>query len=296
MVGISRRWAQAALAAVAVVVLLLVVANGSRSLPGTDRVATTVGEGERPAISLGGLLRLAYFAILVSALYRWLLSRDEPRRGRGPHRRASPALTLLIILVIGGALVLGAALRDNSVVNRVLPPVEEEDEQLAEVLDDGEIADGPLTTVPEVLSEPGDRSPVETLLADPWLSVATLAVIVIAFLAFVLRRSPEEEEPPLEPVIAQEAPPPITRPLAANIPTDPRWRVFAAYAEVERVAGNRGLGRANGETVGRHLRRVGGAAARRLGEIYDRARFSAHDVDDAIADAAQLAARDLVGD
>lgn len=288
------RWLKATLAATAVVALLLVVATGSLSTPGgTGQVDQSLPDIVGGA-TVGGILRLVYLTILAVALYRWLLSRDEVKRGKGPQRRASPAVTLLVILAVGGALVLGAALRDTSVTNPVFPQAEEE-EPLPEVLDDGEIVDeSPPGSFPEFMSEPGaTSSPVETLLSHPWLAALTLLMVAGVALAILIRRPADEAEPEME--VVERGRPSVTEAIPAPVGgTDPRSRVFAAYRAVERAA--RGLGRSRqpSETVAGHLRRLGGADARKLAHIYDLARFSSHDVTGDAADEAERASRVVV--
>jgi len=294
MLDVPRRWLKATLAATAVVALLLIVATGSLSTPrGTGQVDRSLPDIVGGA-TVGGILRLVYLAILAAALYRWLLSRDEVKRGKGPQRRASPALTLLVILAVGGVLVLGAALRDTSVTNPLFPQVEEE-ERSPEVLDDGEIVDGsPPGSLPEFMSEPGaTSSPVETLLAHPWLAALTLLMVAGTALAILLRRPDEEAEPEMEAVERSEESVTETIP-APPVGSDPRSRVFAAYRAVEQAASGFGRSRQPGETVGGHLRRLGGADARSLAQTYDRARFSAHDVTGDAADEAERAGRAVV--
>ena len=89
--------------------------------------------------------------------------------------------------------------------------------------------------------------------------------------------------------------------------TDPRRAVIAAYARMERVLAARGIPRHRSEAPHEYLGRVladlthGGRAARRLTGLFERARFSPHEVDPAMkADAiaacealqAELAASD----
>lgn len=290
MLDTPRQWLKATLAATAVVALLLVVATGSLSTPaGTGQADRSLPDIVGGA-TVGGILRLVYLAILAAALYRWLLSRDEVKRGKGPRRRASPALTLLVILALGGALVLGASLRDTSVTNPVFPQAEEE-EPVQEALDDGEIVDGsPPGSLPEFMSEPGaTSSPVETLLSHPGLAALTLLMVAGVGLAILLRR-PEAAEPEME--VAERGEETVTEAIQAPARgTDPRSRVFAAYRAVERAARGFGRSRQPGETVGGHLRRLGGVDARRLAHIYDLARFSPHDVTGDAADEAERAGR-----
>jgi hypothetical protein len=72
--------------------------------------------------------------------------------------------------------------------------------------------------------------------------------------------------------------------------TDPRRAVIAAYARMERVLAVRGIPRHRSEAPHEYLGRVladlthGGRAARRLTSLFERARFSPHEVGSAMKD------------
>jgi hypothetical protein len=77
--------------------------------------------------------------------------------------------------------------------------------------------------------------------------------------------------------------------------TDPRRAVIAAYARMERVLAVRGIPRHRSEAPHEYLGRVladltrGGRAARRLTSLFERARFSPHEVGPAMKDDAVAA-------
>ena len=70
--------------------------------------------------------------------------------------------------------------------------------------------------------------------------------------------------------------------------TDPRRAIIAAYARVERLFGSYGLPRDPSEAPVEYLERVlpelraSGSALRRLTRLFERAKFSTHDVDDSM--------------
>jgi hypothetical protein len=71
---------------------------------------------------------------------------------------------------------------------------------------------------------------------------------------------------------------------------DPRRAVIAAYARMERTLGAYGLGRAESEAPGEYLGRVlgelhaSGESARRLTDLFARAKFGSHEIDAAMKD------------
>jgi len=81
--------------------------------------------------------------------------------------------------------------------------------------------------------------------------------------------------------------------------TDPRRGVIRAYAVMEKVLGERGVGRHVAETPVEYLRRVlvrveaGAAAAARLTSLYESAKFSSHEIDESMRQDAVAALRTL---
>jgi Domain of unknown function (DUF4129) len=84
--------------------------------------------------------------------------------------------------------------------------------------------------------------------------------------------------------------------------TDPRRAVIAAYARMERALAAHGVPRRRFEAPHEYLGRVlgeltgGGAAARRLTALFERARFSPHEIDPAMKDEAIEAIETLQAD
>jgi nitrogen fixation-related uncharacterized protein len=87
----------------------------------------------------------------------------------------------------------------------------------------------------------------------------------------------------------------------AQIPADPRTAVLACYRGLEAVLAHRGAVRRRAETPSEFLLRatiaddVSAQAARRLCELFDEARFSAHPLEPAVRDEALAALRHVRG-
>src|SRR5262249_45388910 len=81
--------------------------------------------------------------------------------------------------------------------------------------------------------------------------------------------------------------------------TDPRRGVIRAYAAMERTLGERGFARRAAETPVEYLTRLlarvesGASAATRLTSLYERAKFSSHEIDKSMRQDAVAALRDL---
>ncbi len=84
--------------------------------------------------------------------------------------------------------------------------------------------------------------------------------------------------------------------------TDPRRAVIAAYARMERVLARHGIPRRRFEAPYEYLARVlsdlthGGRGAERLTALFERARFSTHDIDRSMKDEAVAAVEELQAD
>jgi len=132
-----------------------------------------------------------------------------------------------------------------------------------------------------------------------WWGIAGVGVVVLlaAILVWraVARPSEAEVETPDRSVELREA-------LAVSLDDierepDPRRAVIRAYARMERVLGDHGLARRRFETsleyLGRALatERVSPNATSRLGQLFERAKFSTHDVDSAMKHDALVALR-----
>jgi hypothetical protein len=122
---------------------------------------------------------------------------------------------------------------------------------------------------------------------------AALALLVIALIVRgEVNRSAAAEESEFAPAIDAGID-------AFESETDPRRGVIRAYAAMERALGERGLGRHVAETPVEYLTRVlarveaGAAAAARLTSLYERAKFSPHQIDESSRQDALAALRTL---
>jgi hypothetical protein len=146
------------------------------------------------------------------------------------------------------------------------------------------------------------RTPPPPVAADRlhWPSLAAaaagaaIALIVIALIvrAEVARSSAAGEEPELAGAISAGID-------ALESETDPRRGVIRAYAAMEKALGERGLARHVAETPVEYLTRLlrhveaGAAAAARLTSLYERAKFSSHEIDESMREDAVAALRDV---
>jgi hypothetical protein len=121
-----------------------------------------------------------------------------------------------------------------------------------------------------------------------------LALLVIALVvrSEIGRSSPAAEEPAIEQAVGAGID-------ALESETDPRRGVIRAYAAMERTLGERGLARRAAETPLEYLTRLlahvetGASAATRLTSLYERAKFSSHEIDEPMRQDAVAALRDL---
>jgi hypothetical protein len=123
---------------------------------------------------------------------------------------------------------------------------------------------------------------------------AALALLAIALVvrAEIGRSSPAGEEPELEEAVSAGI-------EALESETDPRRGVIRAYAAMEGTLRDRGFARRAAETPLEYLTRLlarvetGARAATRLTSLYERAKFSSHEIDESMRQDAVAALRDL---
>ena len=117
-----------------------------------------------------------------------------------------------------------------------------------------------------------------------FLALVIGALVILAFVAVSRARRAEEDaeaqpDDALEPVVAAGV-------EALESERDPRRAVIKAYLAMERTLGEQGMPRKPTETPLEYLRRVlaelgaGAAAARRLTSLFERAKFSRHEIDE----------------
>lgn len=215
------------------------------------------------------LLLIAGSAVLL--VYLLVLRRKIEAQGGSTVRRRSPVETILIILVLVGASSLLA--RKLSGHNPIAPP------EVAEQVGRG----GPLvpTTSPDTVAyEPG-------LAWGP--AIVTVALIALALGAWWYAgraRRRARGELVREDRLATELAAAMDESLDdLRAEPDPRRAVIAAYARLERVLAAHRLPRRPAETPLEYLARmlddlsVRPEAARRLTNLFERAKFSQHAVD-----------------
>jgi hypothetical protein len=117
-----------------------------------------------------------------------------------------------------------------------------------------------------------------------FLALVIGALVILAFVAVSRARRAEEDaeaqpDDAIEPVVAAGV-------EALESERDPRRAVIKAYLAMERTLGEQGIPRKPAETPLEYLRRVlaelgaGAAAARRLTSLFERAKFSRHEIDE----------------
>jgi hypothetical protein len=157
---------------------------------------------------------------------------------------------------------------------------------LARVLHHGQNGGGPGHPLPAAHPHGGGGAPGVHWSAARWLLVLPLlALLGLAAASFALarrRRAPalEADEPVAEAVVA------VLDEALDDLgdERDPRRAVIAAYARMEDVLAEHGLGRRPAETPYEYLARVltdlraSERSARRLTELFERAKFSTHEV------------------
>jgi uncharacterized protein DUF4129 len=125
-----------------------------------------------------------------------------------------------------------------------------------------------------------------------WLPVAILGSIVVGIGGLMLvltqgRRRAEDDPDAMRVTVAEV----LEETLDDLIrEPDPRKAVIAAYGKMERTLAARGLPRDEHEAPGEYLERIldavgaSGHAVRRITKLFERARFSEHDIDQAMKD------------
>jgi phosphatidylglycerophosphate synthase len=213
---------------------------------------------------------IIFFMLSVAGLYCYLLltsARKRPVRQIAPM---GPRLALLILLLAAWAL---------------LPPVQNAVRETLEAL-----RRDPPNERSGSDADPGDRLRQESSQALGYALTALLAVVIIgvgAGVVWVLREDPEAEEkgPPSPPVLAAGVELSITD---LERIAEPRAAILACYGRLQSAADEAGVVRrpsdAPFELLARLLHSLGasGAAARRLTELFERARFSDHEIDEAM--------------
>ena len=130
---------------------------------------------------------------------------------------------------------------------------------------------------------------------DWTLAIGLLGLLVVGGAIWYVRVRGRPLPPPL--VLADDVKAELSAALSDAIDDlrnepDPRRAVIAAYARMEGVLARHGHARDPAETPFEYLSRillslqVGGSAVRELTELFERAKFSAHDIDDTMKERA----------
>jgi Domain of unknown function (DUF4129) len=247
---------RAAAAGGAVVALVLLASLAGR------HPAWSTGVGRRSFVggATGYAFTVVVLALVVALVFAWIrIARERRRRLTRSDLRA--ALALLLMLLV--ALLLARGLHHGH-------------------------ANGGGTVRPAPTSSPhaGGGSHAVHWSDARWLLVLPLlALLGLAVASFVLARrrralAPEVDEPVAEAVVA------VLDEALGDLgdERDPRRAVIAAYARMEDVLAEHGLGRRPAETPYEYLARVltdlraSERSARRLTELFEWAKFSTHEV------------------
>jgi hypothetical protein len=268
-----RRDALAVLAVLGLVLLVALAASG-----GAPGVGDDAPRGDAPTFLRDYIGTLAVLLVPIGAVlvvYALVMRRVERARGGGSGKRSVFRTILVTVLAIAAALVVSDAIRDRFQSGPERPG-------LTEVPAAGEGGGG---------GESERRRPAEF----QWLPAAVLGSLVLAFAVVAATaaerrrlRRPEE-----------------TAALAAALSDvfdeslddlrrepDPRKAVIRTYERMERTMAARGVPRHAFEAPLEYLARmldavqVGAHSAARLTGLFERARFSSHEIDSGMKDEA----------
>ena len=287
----APRWRRRRVAALlfAGALLLIAVALGSRSSPaGPIPVPSTFPAWQTAFEAVVGILAGAVAALCIAVLVSGAAGR--PKRRRGPTEPdwvvAPPPtpwwfkviLVLLPSVILGGmiAWIVWTILHRRPLVLGKAPVVP--------------VFSGHPGVAPRAVAAGAAATGVPTLL---WIGVVLGALLVAAAaLVLIVRTKPRAEaaangvpdEPPAAVVAAALD--------ALGAETDPRRAVIAAYATMERLLARAGSPRRAADAPTEHLARslvlLGASqeAARRLTDLFQKARFSHHAIDEPVRQAA----------
>jgi uncharacterized protein DUF4129 len=245
--------------ALALIVLVVVASHGDRPSGGS-------GGGQTASTVLVNVVLLV-LAIVAAAMVVTTLLSFQPVRTADPKPRTGPKLLgqlLAFALIVGIVLGAVALFRGDDARQQDNP---------------GLLRGGPLKKLDK--DKKGARQSVD------WIPIAIVfGGAVVAFAAagvVMLRRGPL---PPSETSLAEHLAALFDETLAdLEAERDPRRAVIAAYARMERILGRHGLPRRPSEAPHEYVARVledlisSGSSVRRLTRLFERAKFSPHDVD-----------------
>jgi Domain of unknown function (DUF4129) len=272
----SRGGSRLALGLTALAVLLLV---GAVAVASSGSTPTGTSAGRRPSDTLlDAFFSLALLSLVpAAAMFIWGLTQrkaiaQEIASGRYPR---TSLLAFLIFVGLFSAVFYAAYQRD------FVPPFG----GLEDVLIGGEGRVPPpdaSTNDPEAYQAEFSWIPVVVV-------VSLAAVAIMAYVLASRRRRPLREAEAVAEELAAELDETVDD-LRAE--PDPRRAVIAAYARLERALGAVGFPRAGSETADEYIARilrdldVGERPTRRLTDLFTQAKFSQHEVDDAMRERA----------
>jgi|SRR6185312_5546830 len=256
------------------------------------------GKGAR-RILIGGLVGVALIAAV------GLASRARTPTGGGPTRSISEDVVLeyLLLLAVGLAVVvvpvavyLIVAGRDEerpalpARKNWMLPLLGSTiglsivAVLVLRYLHDHGTRNSPVSRITDLARHGTTRARAVQFDWGPVIVVSVLAVLALAAAGWYVvdrrRATPKTDQPIADLVLALE------RTIAdLRAEPDPRTAVIAAYAQMERALADAGLARAPAEAPREYLGRVlpavgaGTASVERLTELFERAKFSPHEID-----------------
>lgn len=249
-----RRYVSMALGAITILLLGFVVAVAARSRPGTSIDDPLFEVNSRLDLDLGRVVAwiVVVMAVIGAVLFALGLKQSKPRQDQ--RKRSYLGLILGVIAFV--------------LIFRYVRP-------LADGLLNPEAVAGTEEVIDQVA--PGSSG------SSGWLFSLLLAAIIAAALTRV-GIAVRDGDPALQPelVTATQSGMPITRNpgrFAHALGTDPRSRIFQAYARFEDHAGRDGVVRRATETANRHANRVvlelglDPVGVSRLVGLYGRARF-----------------------
>jgi hypothetical protein len=272
--------ARLALAAAVLLALLTVVALASGGGLGNDAGAPSASDAL--ADRMFTVLLVLFLLYLPLAGWVFWSARDTLREQliRAGARRPSPVMILVVVGLWLLAALAFVRLRERLGLQR---------------------GDSRAPAFPDTASR-GRTTPADEQTPElDWLTaLVVVAVAFSAFCAYFALYGRRRKRPIAEPSIAERLAQALAESLDAIVAEqDPRRAVIAAYARMERVLGAAGVPRAPHEApfeyVGRALLDldVGEPAVRRLTVLYERARFSTHEIDEPMR-AEAIAALDAV--
>lgn len=255
-------------------VAVVAIAAGGRTAEGTSRVRPPAATLIDTMFSLGLLAVVAGAVLFLYGLMQRKAIADEIASGRYPRTSIVGWITFVFAFTLFAYWRL-----------RLWHPKQANPQGITEVVPTGN-APPPSQTPPK---GPGTYEP-----HIAWIPVAVvLGLVAAAIVAYVVserrRRPPARERD----VIAEDVAAVLDETLDdLRAESDPRKAVIAAYVRLEHALAAHGLPRRRAETEEEYLARmlealeISAGAARRLTQLFERARFSPHEVDDGMKEEA----------